>query len=520
MNIFKDNFLPWVIFLAVLLVYLGFPTKNYYWDGVAFAQTIENSSSLGLSLIHPNHLIYNVFGYLIYECVLATGFNVRAISVLQSTNSVLSALSAFVLFHILKVSLRSIYLATVLTLLFSFSATWWKFSIDANAYIPSVLLLLVSFYLVLPSHKPRPLLVALTHSVSMLFHQLAIFFFPVVAIGIFIQTRPLPLRNRLWRIALYSGVSFLITFGAFYFCFYLQTATLNFRSFTGWLTSYSPEIGFVFSAKESLESTLRGHARLLFGGRFNFLSEIIGAFTLLLMGVLIFACAAFALQIVRKPQGIKTEKEAGRNNHYKQLIALCAVWAVLYLVFLFFWIPQNTFYRLFYLPALVVMLGIVLKRYEISGVRRWRAALFVIIVALSNFLFLIYPYAQVRKNTPLSLALEMNKIWSEKTVVYFSQRNSDGELLSYFNPTTIWKKLEPIGTEEFESELQEIYAGGGTVWVETSALHQIMRQEGGQQWLTAHSKEQSQYKLTDPAYDVTLVQIIPHPDITDGSLLR
>ena len=517
MSTYKERFIAWVIFLAVLMVYLGFLTKNYYWDGVDFARTIESTSSLSSSLIHPNHLIYNVVGYLVYKCALGIGLDVRAIAALQVTNSILSALSAFVLFHILRISIRSIYLATVLTLLFSFSATWWRFSTDADAYIPSVLFLLVSFYLVLPGHEPKPLLAGLTHAVSMMFHQLAVFFFPVIAIGIFLQTSAFALRNRIWRMVQYGVVAFLIAFGTFYLCFYLQTANPNFRSLAGWLTSYSSEVGFVFNVKESVIYTMRGHIRLLFGGRFNFVGEVISPFTVTLTGVWIIACVALVIQMIRKPQENRVERE--RINHRTQLVVLCVVWATFYLVFLFFWIPQNTFYRLFYLPSLVVLSGVLLKRLEFSDMRRWRAALLAIIVALSNFLFLIYPYAQVRKNTPLFLALEMNNIWSEKTVVYFSQRSSDSALFSYFNPTTTWKKVESIETEEFENELKQIYSNGGTVWLETSAFNQIDRQEGGQQWLIAHSREQSTYKLTDPAYDVRLVQILPRSYITNSRSL-
>jgi len=65
-----------------------------------------------------------------------------------------------------------------LTLLFALSATWWKFSTDANAYIPSVFFLLLGFYLVLPDRKPRPLVLALTFFAAMCFHQLAVIALP------------------------------------------------------------------------------------------------------------------------------------------------------------------------------------------------------------------------------------------------------------------------------------------------------------------------------------------------------
>src|SRR5215510_2781440 len=180
---------PWLLILGLALIYLTFPTRVYYWDGIAFAQAIEDASRLTPSLVHPNHLIYNFAGYLFYKLLRATGADIRALTALQILNSLLSALCACVLFSILRTTLRSFYLSICLTLLFAFSATWWKFSTDANAYVPSVLFLLISFYLVLPGKKPRPFLIAFTFFISMAFHQLAVLMFPVLALGVYLQNK-------------------------------------------------------------------------------------------------------------------------------------------------------------------------------------------------------------------------------------------------------------------------------------------------------------------------------------------
>lgn len=127
------------IFVVFLIPYLAFLTKNYYWDGIYFAQVIENAGSLNSTLIHPNHPFYNPFGYIFYALSQGLGFHTRAVTILQVVNCVLSALTAVVLFCILRKCFRSTYLAMVLTALFSFSATWWKFSTDVNSYVPSIL---------------------------------------------------------------------------------------------------------------------------------------------------------------------------------------------------------------------------------------------------------------------------------------------------------------------------------------------------------------------------------------------
>jgi len=174
------NSAAWITAIGILIVYLAFPTRTYYWDGVNFALSIENSSGFSRSLIHPHHLLYNVFGYAIYHICNAAGLNVRALQALQVTNGVLSALCAALFFRFLLQTLRSVYLSSVLTLLFAFSATWWKYSTDADSYVPSILLCVICLNLMVDGQKPRPFCVASVHAASMFMHQLAVFFYPVI----------------------------------------------------------------------------------------------------------------------------------------------------------------------------------------------------------------------------------------------------------------------------------------------------------------------------------------------------
>src|SRR2546428_7365711 len=110
----RTKLVPWVLAAFVLLIYLSFPTRNYYWDGISFAQTIEDAQGLHPSLIHPSHLIYNVVGYLFYRVIRLVGIDIRALTALQLMSSVLSAMCAFVLFHILRSAFRSIYICSTL----------------------------------------------------------------------------------------------------------------------------------------------------------------------------------------------------------------------------------------------------------------------------------------------------------------------------------------------------------------------------------------------------------------------
>lgn len=508
----QEPWLPWILFVTIAVIYLSFPTKSYYWDGIAFAQTIEDAPRINSSLLHPNHLLYNVVGYVSYRLVRRVGVDIRAVQALQVLNGLLGAFCAVVLFTILKRQLRSSYLSITLTLLFAFSATWWKFATDADSYIPGVLFLLLSFYWILPRNKPRPLLVALTFSVSMCFHQLAVIFYPVIVVGLFLQSSPSMQKQRFLNPLYFSVVAFVITFTAYCYSYYLITGTFDFEKFMHWITSFSPDVSFSFDARSNFFYSLRGHWRLLFGGRFNAIKGLLNPFIVVLMLGLAVAVVAFLYKLVRsigKPDLqwmwlLKTDREL------RVLLLLSGLWLVAYLVFLFVWLPHNTFYRLFYLPALILMVGIILVSRERSHpqVRKHRLALLVVIVTLFNFLFLIFPYTHAQNYPPLALALEMNQAWPQGTVIYYGAPNSDNSLVRYFNSRTNWKQL-PADTTSFESELRDIHARGATAWLDASAIDQLSATPGGADWLKKHAREETRHAVVNKAYNLRFVQVVP-----------
>ena len=509
--------LPLILSAAVLLLYLPLLTKNYYWDGIFFARMIEDAKGLDVSLLHPNHLVYNVVGYLFYKLAQSAGLRVRAVEVLQILNCFFGAASAYVIFRILQDCFKSVYLSVTLTLLFALSATWWKFATDADSYVPSVFFLLVSFYFVLPHRRrSRPFLVAGAHAASMLFHQLAIFFFPVALLGIFLQTSSQSTRRRLTHLLKYALAAFLFTFPIFCYSFYLITGGFEFAPFVRWLTTFSPEHGFTFTFWDDLTYTLRGHSRLIVGGRLSFLRDLGGPFMYAMTVLLLVVAAVFFYKLFRHFKELRTARRVAPADasRLRALQLLCGVWIVTYVLFLFFFIPQNTFYRLFYLPALVVLAGTFLVPYEAapSHAHRYRLALFVAMLAIANLTFTAYPYAQVRATPPLALALGLNKSWPKNTVVYFAEWNSDNELIRYFNPQTVWRETSPEALE------RDVLAnGGGPAWMDTTLIDLYQDPEGGR-WLDAHTTRRPEYELVNDKYKLRFYEIRPdtiHPPSTE-----
>jgi hypothetical protein len=497
------------MFAGILLSYLLLLTKNYYWDGIFFAQVIEDAPNLNASLLHPNHLFYNVLGYLFYRAARNIGLEVRAIEVLQVLNCFISALCAYVFFRILLDCLKSIYFSTILTLLFAFSQTWWKFSTDADSYIISVFFLLVSFYLILPRRKPRPFLLTVAHALSMFFHQLAILFFPVIVLGILLQTSSLPAKQRLAPVLKYSLTAFLITVPIFYFSFYLVTESYAFKPFLQWITTFSPEHGFTFNFWDNLTYTLRGHSRLFAGGRLSFLRDLKNPFMFVLAGISLSLALLFFYKLIRyfrelKKADVPNARESKAD--FKSLRIICSIWIAVYLMFLFFFIPQNTFYRLFYLPAIIVLVGTFLVPYEATQnhVRRYRAALFVALMVVVNLTFSAYPYSQVRATPPLALSLELNKVWPQGTIVYFAGWNSDNQMVRYFNPKTVWREANQ---DRLEREMTNSQIGNGSIWIDTTLIDLYQATPEGRLWLDAHTIRQSEYELVNSKFRLQFYQI-------------
>lgn len=495
---------PWILGLAVAAIYLFFPTKVYYWDGIVFAQAIEDAGNASttpiISLVHPNHLLYNVVGYFFYRLLRGIGFHIRALTVLQILNSVLSAGGATLLFLIVRDTLRSTYFAVCLTLLFAFSATWWKFSTDANAYIPSVFFLLVTFYLVLPDRKPRPLLVALSFFAAMCFHQLAVVAYPVFALGVYLQDGAIAIRRRLRNAIVFTVASVVLIVIAYGLAFYFASGGFAVGRFLRWTASYSPDADTRFNVWSNFVYSLRGQVRLFFGGRLNLLHGLLNPGVVLLLALFAIAVLLFVFAVV---VNLTTLKRRLRGLQFaprqKTVLLLAFLWAVVYLVFLFFWLPQNTFYRLTYLPALILLLGLALSAFPQAGYRRtFATALFVAALGLANFLFLIYPFSHAEKYPPLAFALQMKREWPRGTTIFYGSQNSDEALVRYFNPGTEWRLLSPA----------ELPVDTGA-WLETSAIDRLSATPEGTQWLQSHTRPGTLRELNNGAYRIRFVQVNP-----------
>jgi hypothetical protein len=441
------------------VLYLLFSTREYYWDGVIFALEIEKANGDPSLLFRPNHLLYNLTGYLLYTALDA---QVRALFLLQLVNQLLAGLCVVLVYRILLKITESSYHSLCLSLFFAFSATWWRFATDADAYIPSIFFLLICFLLLLPSRKSRPIWLGVFHSMAMLFHQLAIFFLPVAVVALWRK------RRKVSHLLYYGAVSGLLTASVYIFVY---RSLSDAGSFWSWITTHSADSSFTFSLFHNAALSLRGNFRLFFGGRSSLLQfDAVTVIGMICLAVALGWCYMLRSEIKNcmRESWVQLNKQ-----HLVEGIPLL-IWIFSYVLFLIFWIPKNTFYRLFYLPAIIFLLGSLGRPWK----ERFKHSLVagLIILAVWNFTFLIYPLSRAENNEILSFALRHRADWPQGTTIIYRHYHSDLWTISYFNPQAKW-----IGKDDF-SDISA-FPGDGPFWLEGTAYDAINENPEGEQWL-------------------------------------
>ena len=180
-------------------------------------------------------------------------------------------------------------------------------------------------------------------------------------------------------------------------------------------------------------------------------------------------------------------------------------WIAAYAAFLFFWMPQNTFYRLFYLPPLVLLCGTALKR---CGGRR---AMCVVVGLFGawNVLFYIHPHSLAETNTVLRGALAMQSIWKPGTWVYVGSFNADDWTVFCFNPQVMFKGLDRARLAEAAVELKSMENSGHETWIDHSAIESLRSDHVGERWLTDHTRAGFARDFSDSKHGVRFLRLFP-----------
>ena len=485
----RENRVALTISALVLVVYAAFRTRNYYWDGILFALTIEESSGVTIKLFNPNHLFGNLLGVLLYWPLHALWPVLRAHAVLSAVNTAASVLACYLLFRVLQRFLHNEYYSACLTLIFAFSATWWKFSTDANVYVPSVLfLVLATDRLTDTRHTADPAAIGLLHAASMLLHQIAIFFFPAVVAALWMRERQSGNHQKVRSVLIYSITASLCVAAAYAWVWFTFVSGIYQGTFWNWITANGHEEWAFASLGGNTWETVRSSVRVFFGGSLSLALKHIDLRIQVVAGaaLLVSVIALLAAAVRAVKAWFQDDEFVEAFSHEASNFILW--WVGPFFLFQFFWLTQFPYYRLFYLPGGIIGLGLLLKKYGLfQPLRNTHAVpIFLMVLVLSNFTFMIYPYSKAEASPPVRLALEAQRMWGSDVVVYYQRLNGDDAILKYFNPQTIWRPINAENHQAFENDLLQTLKLGKSVWMDTTALDYFNQSPTRRTWLLDH----------------------------------
>jgi hypothetical protein len=474
-----------LVFFSVLIVYVSFPTKNYYWDGIMFAQDIE-TGSVAPGFLHPNHLLYNPLGRELWLAANAIGLNLRALTVLQIVSMVTGAATIALMFCVLVETGASTYVALCLAMAFGFSATWWRYATDAASYVPSTFLIVMCLLLLVRKEPPGPIATGLLLCSAMLLHQLAALFVPAAALALWQRSKERPRSWRLINLLQFVLAAGVPTVGLYAMVFAIQHEAWTLREFMRWVVSHSQDVSFSFDLPRNIWTSIRGHIRLVFGGNLRLVLAQRSPVSL----VAAVALSVTLLLLIRRLVQIPPAFLRPLRSDVRRLLPVLLLWWGTYAVFLVVWLPRNTFYRLFYLPVLVILGSALIPDVKTPYNR---LALAVAALFLLNFGFYIYPQTKPESNPTLQVADEMRAIWKPGDVVYWDVFRMENRTIRYFNPQVEWREL---WGRAYTSQIETSFKEGGDVWFDSTALSDYRRQDQGlESWLLANCHINESYEF-------------------------
>jgi hypothetical protein len=488
-----------LIFLCVLLIYLSLPTANYYWDGIGYAYSIEHVQNS--DLLHPNHLLYGPLGYAAWQTAQVLAPEARALRTLQTLSALFGA-AAVAIFYLILISLfKSVYVATCLAFTLAFSGTWWKFATDADSYIPATFFLLLALLLASAETRPRPVWVGCAHAAAMLLHELAALFAPALLLALWYQAQQQDGGRRLLILRRYMVTASLITLVTYYAAYVREFNTYSLAGLLHWVTSYSSDVSFSFKFVANIVTSVVGHIKLFWGGRFSLVRSVWSPF-------LALTSLGFVISTVLTLWQERFLFWPAPAKEHRNTALVSIVWIGVYCTFLIFWLPHNTFYRLFYVPGVLLLVGTIVSA---SHERHYRLAPAVAMLFFWNLGFNIYPYAQPQFNGALMIAQELHRTWAPGTVVYWDVYASDNGTIQYFNPQVEWKPVgKRVTIDQLEDAMRAANANGKSVWFDLPALKRSAQTDPQvQAWLASNSVFASKREFRNGDHELGFVRVSP-----------
>ncbi|UCC79421.1 MAG: glycosyltransferase family 39 protein [Candidatus Zixiibacteriota bacterium] len=376
-----------LVFLFFLVFFIFVPNNDQGYDSYAFLLDARD----GLEIVHPHHLLYNVFKHILF--LLSTGVGLDAMKVISLASSVLGALSLAVIFRFIRQrALPEIALTGAIIVGMVFSSWYYSTSVEVNI-VTMMFLILSLYYLTRENGDRSSILAFLLLTIGILFHQILI----LALIPMLIYDSS---RHRSFVRSIRSCMYSIIPGFVIYIVVAFAASDGGITGAFAWLTKY-PGLGrwgVVHSG--SLIASAGGIAKAVFGGSMLRQALYGGGISLpeilYLVGAGLSLCGMIILFI-----------SATKNILKKTDSILMAATSLIFLVFAFWWAPQDGG---FWFYPVVLIMTIIFISIGNSALIRNTAYATMIIFAFVNITCEFVPASRINNSVSRSGADALAKL--------------------------------------------------------------------------------------------------------------
>jgi hypothetical protein len=383
-----EAFVVWAVLSTVYLLTLA---GNYTEaeDSLHYLIAIRSGNP---SEFDPIHLAFGWIGWSAYQVALIAGYDGGPLLPLQVLNALTGALGVALLWALLRMVAPSRVVAMAGCGTLAFSYGYWWYSVLADVYAPSALLLICSLFFAYhaamrPSWRAFALL-GVAHALAILVHLVNVLFVIVPVVTLLFAWRELSSMRDVMRCALaYASVIVGIAFLP-----YELTSPGIFSRSAGeigytWLTGSRGEVWGQWEAT-SIPEAIVGIGRALVGGHFalsvgpirDFAADNLPAGRLLreelflvrdfnpVLAVLLLVLV-IALALTLLIHALRWLSHPALDGPARVLATLCLSWFVPYTLFFIWWEPLNIEFWIGPWVPLAILLALPFSK---SDYARWR----------------------------------------------------------------------------------------------------------------------------------------------------
>ena len=348
-----------LVFIVFLLFFILTRTANFSsaHDSIDYL----NNLNLGTNLFINAHLLYHITAYGFMKAVMALHLETHSYYAVELMDSIWASGSMMIvyLFFRNRFGFNGVS-AFISTWVPALSFGFWFYATNIEVYMPPLLFLLCAMYILTKKsvNGRNFILVAVLHSLAIMYHQSNIIFLPVVLFRMW-QSRD-HIRIRV-IFAAYAGIGILMVAGSYLGISWFALGYHSWAGFHTWFTGMATQSDYWNPvALSTLVGAWIGFSHSFIGGHFIFnLPVISGGLQKLLyyhslddemflvrhlskgMSVLIFAVFIIFLFImillVTKLLVQRKRIIAGLQH----VTGTLTVFLIVYSIFFFFWMPSN-----------------------------------------------------------------------------------------------------------------------------------------------------------------------------------